>query len=126
MKAVRGEMPDTLTNCSRKWVWVPTPAAGGDGMLCLSQRPIKGGGVDLDTYGVEEIQAEYPRCRSFVFVNLTDETQQEPYRCTVGPVSRCSCDAGRKGFRRTSCKHRDAVGAMIVAGVLPAKQLQGA
>ena len=126
MRAVRGEMPDTLTNCSRKWVWVPTPAVGGDGVLSLSQRPIKGGGVDLDTYGVSEIQPEQYGTRSFLFVNLTDEEQEEPYRCTVGAVTRCSCDAGRKGFRRTSCKHRDAVSSMIVAGCLPVREMAGA
>lgn len=125
-KAVRGELPDTLTFGWRKWLWVPTPGHGGDGILSMSQRPLKGGGSDLDSYGVEEVQPEHRGSRSFLFINLTDEEQEQPYRCTVGAVNQCSCDAGRKGFRRTSCKHRDATQAMIVAGVLPARVLQGA
>ena len=40
IRAMRGEMPDTATFGWRKWLWVPTPAVGGDGILSISQRPI--------------------------------------------------------------------------------------
>lgn len=126
MRATKGEMPDTLTLGWRKWVWLPTPAYGGDGILTISQRPLKGGGSEVDVYGVEEAPPEHPSARTFVVVNLTDDTQEQPYKTTVGAVMRCSCEAGVKGVKRTSCKHRDALQAVIAAGCLPAKQLCGA
>lgn len=126
MRAIRGDMPDTASNCYRKWVWLPTPSFGGDGVLSISQRPLKGGAPELDVYGVEEVQPEQLSCRTFVVVNLTDPEQEQPYKATVGAVQRCSCDAGVKGIRRTSCKHRDAITAAITAGAIPARQLQGA
>lgn len=126
MKAVRGDMPDTAAFCYRKWVWLPTPTFGGDGVMSISQRPLKGGAPELDVYGVEEIQPEQFSTRSFLVVNLTDPEQEQPYKATVGAVQKCTCDAGVKGIRRTSCKHRDAIGAAILAGAIPAKQPAGA
>jgi hypothetical protein len=126
MRGYEFGMPDTLTYGWRKGAWVPTQHVGGDGILSLSQRPLKGGGSDLEVYAVEEQPADRPGCRVFLFVKLTDPEQEEPYKATVGAVSMCSCDAGRKGFRRTSCRHRDAVSALIVAGLLPARELAGA
>lgn len=125
-KVYRVQMPDTASFGWRKWVFVCTPGGGGDGMLSVSQRPLKGGGSELDVYGVEEVQAEHPGCRTFALVNLTDDEQEQPYRCTVGPMTRCSCDAGRMGFRRNSCKHKDAIQDVIVAGGLPVRELVGA
>src|ERR1043166_6475623 len=109
-------MPDTLSNGWRKGAWVPTSSVGGDGILSLSQRPMKGGGSDLEVYAVQEEPPEEFGTRLFLFVKLTDPDQEQPYKCVVGKVQSCSCEAGRMGFRRTSCRHRDALVAMISAG----------
>jgi len=125
-KAIKLELPDTLTFGWRKLVWVPTPRESCDGVLSFSQRPIKGGGTDHDVYGVEELPPDRPGVRVFELVNFTDTEQEQPYKCVVGAEQRCSCEAGVKGFRRTSCKHRDCLAALIVAGALPVREVQGA
>lgn len=119
-------LPDTLSIGWRRGAWIPTPHVGGDGVLSLSQRPLKGGGSDLECYAVEEVQPERFGTRCFLFVKLTDPDQERPYKCVVGREQSCTCDAGRKGFRRTSCRHRDALNALIAAGILPVRELQGA
>ncbi len=125
-KAVKLSLPDTATFGWRTAVWVPTPGHGGDGILSFSQRPIKGGGVDLDTYAIEELPPERFGTRLFLVINLTDEDQEQPYRCVVGAEQRCSCMAGTKGINRTSCKHRDCLSQLTASGVLPTRELQGA
>jgi hypothetical protein len=121
----------TATYRTRSGLWVPTVTggAGGDGVLTLVIVHAKAYKVEIDAYGVEEVSPELFRTRRFVLVNLTDPDQQEAYEVVGGAVRKCTCEAGRKGFKRASCKHVDALAHLVQAGKLPAKplaQLQGA
>jgi hypothetical protein len=121
----------TATYRTRSGLWVPTAVggAGGDGVLTLVIVHAKSYKVEIDAYGVEELSPEAFRTRRFVMVNLTDPEHEGAYEVVGGAVRKCTCEAGRKGYKTSSCKHQDATRHLIQAGKLPAKplsQLQGA
>lgn len=127
MKPLTGTLDATATFCVRRWTLIKTPAFGGDALLTITQVKAKAvPDVEIEMYGIEELMPEFPRCRTFAVVNLSDDAQEQPYRCTVGAQQRCTCDAGRKGFRRSSCKHKDSLKAVTECGALPPKEVQGA
>lgn len=123
-RVVSGDLPRTATFVGRKWLWLGTPAFGGDGLLTVTQVKEKGYDCETEVYALQEIDPQYPRCRTFAVTNLSDAGQEQPYRCTVGPVVRCNCEAGRKGYRRSSCKHKDAILAAVKAGAIHTNQRQ--
>lgn len=127
MKPFSFVMEPTASYRRRSGVWIDTPHFGGDGIMTITCVEDKSYDIIQEIYGVEEIQADQPGCRSFLFVKLSDETQEQPYRVRVGGLPKCSCDAGRIGYRKSpSCKHRDALSRLIVCERLPKRELVGA
>lgn len=120
LHALTLDLGPTLTYSHRHCVWLPGDPHGDGrvGTLTIVLRHGRAGSkVESDTYAVEE---ETPAIgvmgRSFLLLNLTDDTQADVYRTTVGhPVDTCSCTAGQCRVP-SGCKHRDAVRAVIAEG----------
>lgn len=128
LKTARGSMSATATYAKRWWLWLTIPGSCCDGFLFLGQVKEKSYDVDEQTYGVEEVRSPFgPGWRSFSVRKLSAEegAEDEQYTTSVGPRSSvCTCKSGRT--RSEVCRHRDAFKAMIDAGVLPKKKLEGA
>ena len=110
---IGGDLQPTLTYARREWEWVPT--GDGDGVLTIRlwKGERAGSKCESDTYQVQEEHSPGCRGRSFLLLNLTDESQSDVYRCVVGgPYQHCTCTAGSVK-RIESCKHRDALKAML-------------
>lgn len=105
---------------------LPTEAFGGHGVVTITQVHRSRSLIETDVYGFEVIDPEFHRCHTVAVVNLSDDSQEQPYRCTVGAQARCTCEAGRKGFRSASCKHKDVFKALLAGGVLANLKPQGA
>lgn len=125
-----GVLPPTRTYHRRSWVWltngsgeVDHPLTGeilpGLGKLTIKLQHSRNGvrrNVEIDTYAVDEVEPQYPGCRAFVLLNLSDPQQREPYLVHVGGVDTCRCRAGL--CRVDNCKHRDACEALIEEGLI--------
>jgi hypothetical protein len=107
-------------------VLLPTEAFGGHGVVTVTQVHRSRSLIETDVYGFEVVNPEYHRSVTAAVVNMSDDAQEEPYRCTVGAVIRCTCEAGRKGFRKSSCKHKDVFKALLAGGALADFRPQGA
>lgn len=130
MNVYRFQLEPTATYRQRACLWF-TNVASGDGVLTITVIYTKAFRMEQDTYGVEEIPGREFGERRFQFVRVTEQRgespQEQPYVVAVGGrFSGCSCDAGMKAFRRATCKHLDSVLALLAAGKLPARPLQGA
>lgn len=126
MKQTDFKLGDSATYSHRTGFWIPTPQFGGDGLLSITLVERNREAVQQDLYGCEEVQPEHFGTRRFLLVNLGDPDQQEPYAVTVGGMVRCTCEAGRKGFNRGTCKHVDALGHLVARKVILPKQIEGA
>ena len=98
-----------------------TPVASPLWAALMPEAPLykagKPSGCEIDSYAVEEVEADQPPpARTFDVLNLTDDTQREPYRVTVGGENKCRCIAGYVG--RYQCKHEAALLSLIAEGVL--------
>ncbi len=123
------ELEPTLTYAHRSYVWFSDGTGevimpGGEVVPGLGKLTVKmrhgrrwNCKTEIDTYAVEEVDAEEFGTRLFVLLNLTDKTQPEPYRVTVGGMNRCRCMAGRCRVP-SGCKHRDSVADLIESGDL--------
>lgn len=138
MFPITGDLGPTATYARRPFAWVP--AVGGlishgqlspDGDVAdelipavgkLTIRVQHGRGwtcnYEQDTYAVEEIEPDEPGTRLFLLLNLTDPTQREPYRVTVGGENKCRCIAGCVKRKPLGCKHRDAL-AVLAPNIVP-------
>lgn len=128
MKIRKGTLEPTRTWCRRWWSFLTSDMLPCDGILMVGQLKEKGGSVDECTYGIEELPPINFGWRLFLVRKLEADigAEDEMYRTEIGPrgVSVCSCTAGK--CRVEICKHRCAIAALIGAGVLPARELQGA
>jgi hypothetical protein len=125
----RGELAPTTTYDRREWQWYPASDSSylvdRDGSLMLAvthgRRVIR---TEIDWYAVQEEHDRGlpPGIRSFLLENEFDPDPDGPFRCVVGGmVEMCGCEAGRVDRRRvdpTSCKHRDALRALVAEGVI--------
>lgn len=127
-RVYRFQLEPTATYRLRSCLFLPTSTLSCDGVLTMTIAHAKSFKIEQDVYGIEEIEPEQIGTRKFVLVNLTDDEQEQPYEVTTGAPQfrRCSCDGGKMGFRKASCKHKDALLHLIEANKLPQKQLQGA
>ena len=123
MRAYKFWLEPTPTYRLRAGLWVPTASVGGDGILTITLSHAKGGKMEQDVYGVEEVSPEVQGTRRFLLVNLTGDAQEQPYAAVVGKFTKCTCD-GRMHGGRASCKHRDSLAHLIAAGQLPARLTQ--
>lgn len=126
-RTARGTMEPTRTYLRRWWLWIDAPGMPFDGFLLLGQVAEKSYEVDEQTYAVCEVRCAFPGGRSFAVRKLGAElgSDQEMYTVTILPrTSVCTCKAGRT--RQEVCRHRDGLAAVIAAGVLPRKVIQGA
>lgn len=132
LDALNLPLPRTRTYARRSCLWVPVDPThplwdGRCGTLTIKLQHSKeraGCTVELDTYAVEE-QPPQPGVmgRSFLFLNLTDPTQEDVYEVCLGPVNLCKCKAGK--CRLPACKHRDALEAVIAYGELAEPLIPG-
>jgi hypothetical protein len=124
----KGVLEATRTYQKRWWQWLEVPSAPCDGFLMLGQIKEKGGAVDEATYGVEEVPPRALGWRCFIVRKLEADigAPDEQYVTQIGNrgVSVCSCTAGQT--RQEICRHRCGLAAVIAAGSLPVKELQGA
>jgi hypothetical protein len=120
-------LPPSATYRSRIGTWI-TPCGPGDGMLSLTTVAEKSYKIHQALYGIQEIAPEHFGTRRFQFEKIaTDGEIDETTRVvTIGRFSRCTCEAGRMGFRRSKCKHLESIEHLLSAGQLPAKPIEGA
>jgi hypothetical protein len=126
-RTARGQLEPTRTWLRRWWLWIDTPGLPCDGVLVLGQVAAKGYELDEQSYGVQEIRCSWPGGRAFAVRKLGAAVggDDEQYTTTILPrTSVCTCKAGRTRTER--CRHRDALAALIQAGVLPARRIEGA
>lgn len=124
LDALNLPLAPTRTYARRSCLYVPVDPTHPqwDGRCCtitikLQHSKSKAGAeVELDTYAVEEQPPQPGVGRTFLFLNLTDETQEDVYEVCLGPVNLCKCKAGR--CRVPDCKHRSAIQAVIDYGEL--------
>jgi hypothetical protein len=122
------ELSATDSYMTRRGIWI-YGGGSGDGILVIVVVSAKAYKLESHLYGLEEVQPKYPSTRAFQLVRATgneDRPQEQPYVVTTGKFQSCTCDSGRMGRRRGTCKHLDAVTAILAAGKLPTRQLQGA
>lgn len=122
---IRDVIPPTKTYHLREVMFVPGDGDDGIGRLTLKLQHRRGinRAYDLDSYVLDRDTPE-PNDNggnAFLLKNITDETQDEIYRCVIGglnAVPRCTCTAakckvpGEKGIT-DGCKHRDALGYLL-------------
>jgi hypothetical protein len=130
LQPIIDDLPPTATYRRRSFVYI----ADGSGFVCVpdSDETVPGlgkltirlrkarsevGKEEIDSYAVAELPAEYPGTRLFLLLNLSDPSQGEPYKVTVGGVNLCRCQAGRCKVP-SGCKHRDALARVIELGGL--------
>lgn len=90
-----------------------------DGLLVIRTATRIDAPTRVQRYAVEEIPPDRIGCRAFI---LTDADGSESRVTVVGGMPYCSCPAGQKGHRRGSCKHKDALDALIRDGRIPPTQ----
>lgn len=132
LDALNLPLAPTRTYARRSCLWVPVDPThpqwdGRCGTLTIKLQHSKskaGAEVEIDTYAVEE-QPPQPGLmgRSFLLLNLTDDTQEDVYEVCLGPVSLCKCKAGK--CRLPACKHRDALESVIAYGELAEPLIPG-
>lgn len=124
----KGTLEPTRTYQRRWWQWLEVPGTPVDGFLMLGQIKEKGGAVDEATYGCEEVPPRALGWRCFIVRKLDAPlgSDTEQYVTQIGNrgVSVCSCTAGQT--RQEICRHRCGLAAVIAAGALPQRQLEGA
>lgn len=118
LEAVSTDLEPTRTYQRRAITFIPTKEeyrqrTGMIGELLVKLQHSKNGvrrAVEVDAYGVEPDQHAEPGDhggKAYWLVNLTDKTQERPYRCVVGGLTpKCDCKASQ-------CKIRDEDGALV-------------
>lgn len=127
LRTYRGNLEPTRTYVKRWWHWLPTPGLPCDGVMTLGQVKEKSYGVDEDVYAVCEVKSVWPAARMFVVRKLGADagSDQEQYQTTIHPGGRtfCTCKAGQ--CKTEVCRHRCGLAAVMAAGLLPKRELQG-
>lgn len=126
MDVLSGSLPATRTYASRTWVWVgrsdPFDVADGTLTVTFTRGTTRRAAVESRRYAVQEIDASYRGGRLFLF--LKADGQPDPREADIYEVHQlngdprqttCTCKAA--GCRVESCVHRDAIPALIEAGV---------
>lgn len=115
-----GTLPPTLTfKGRREWSWTPAAEKGQFVLRIKQWFTVTGRRHEGDTYTVEERHAVGCMGRLFDVNNESDPGVPDTYECLVGgPYEHCTCTAGACG-RSASCKHRDALKAVLAAGLVP-------
>jgi hypothetical protein len=126
-----GDLEPTATYKRRQWCWVSNGSGfvdtpSGELIPAMGKLTIKlqkgervGSKVETDTYAVQELPAEVVGTRLFGLLSLTDPTQPEIYKTTIGGRNLCRCMAGQCRVVSDAghgCKHRDSVEAAEAAG----------
>lgn len=111
------DLPPTKTYKWRHFRWVPAgplirrfnPGTLGTLVIQLS-KSLTGKRIETDTYSMQEEPNLGKYGRQFLLLNMTDPTQQDVYHVVIGPMPRCTCDAGRAKLR---CKHLDSIQTLL-------------
>lgn len=133
------DLPETPTYKVRHWLYVGADltAHGWDGrcgtlVIVQGRSPTPGTERDTGIYAVQEVLNQGPGGREFMLAKQNEpgltipadvsETDKKDDICQVflgdaGRPPKCNCDAGRAG--RPTCKHRDALAALVAKGGLP-------
>lgn len=124
-----GKLEPTATYCRRWWSYIRTPGLPCDGLLFLGQQKEKGGDIDEQVYGAEEVVSPHGfGWRSFCVRKLGAEAgaEDEQYTTSCGPAGKsvCTCTAGKT--RTEICRHRCGLRAACDGGAIPKKRLEGA
>lgn len=121
-----GRLEPTRTWARRWWKWFVLPFAPCDGFLLVGQVAEKSFELDEAVYGVQEVPSRAFGYRTFAVKKLTAVTPEEAlYTTSVSARgSTCTCRAGQ--CRVDVCKHRSGLEAIIAAGILPRRPMQGA
>lgn len=118
VSAISTDLEPTRTYQRRAMTFIPAKPefrsrTGILGELLVKLQHAKSGhnrSVEVDAYGVEVDTAPDPlNCggTAYWLVNLTDNTQEMPYRCVVGGLTpRCTCKASK-------CQVRDDAGVLV-------------
>lgn len=129
VEEARGELEPTKTYSRRSWSWLAAPGShmvDRDGTLTVMQtsgrRVLR---TEVSHYAVQVERDEFlpPGVWAFLLENEMDPDEYGPFRCIVGGMADCcGCESGwfdgrREPDRRTGCKHRSALLAMLDAGV---------
>lgn len=117
------DMGDTATYARRELTWYATGDREGLLVIRLWERsrrrqgPNAGRlGYEADVYQVMEIDPPpFVMARCFGVLNRTDDTQELPYKVTIGREANCTCKAGR--CRTETDKHVDAMRLLLETGV---------
>lgn len=109
---ITDDLPATRTYGRRSFAWLPCISGEMLGELIIKLQHAKTGwgrNLEIDTYAVD-LDTPEPGDHgglAFWLVNLSDETQERPYRCVVGGLTpHCDCMAGK-------CKVRDTDGELV-------------
>ncbi len=116
MNAVAIELEPTLTYAARECEWEPVSLT--DGVLTVRLRKTRNGREECDTYAVQEQHTDVPGVREFLVECVTHDTP-DVYGVAIGPgVDVCTCTAGlvTRHTHKHSCRHRDALRALLAAG----------
>lgn len=108
------DLPPTLTYRRREATLIPGDRPGEFHLTIRLWKGRRAGSrMEEDTYAVEEEDSVGVPGRSFLLVNLTDDSQPDAYRCVVGGRdTHCTCTAGQCRVP-AGCKHRDSLAALI-------------
>lgn len=128
LRTFRGTLEPTRTYARRWWHWLPTPGLPCDGVLTLGQVKEKSYDFDEQVYAVCEVKSVWPGARMFVVRKLGADQggDDEQYQTTFHPGGRgsqCNCKAGQ--CKTEVCRHRCGLAAVMAAGLLPRRELQG-
>lgn len=133
MRIASGDLGATKTYAKRPWYWatfgtgeVWNPRTGevlpGLGVATIKVQWAEGCGrfgkgvkCEVDSYCVQELPPEEPGTRLFALHNMTDASQGELYKVTIGGANKCRCQAGK--CKVEVCKHRDFIKAGIKEGL---------
>lgn len=118
------EMPPTRSYPRRWAFFVPLDLFAGEPGRCTvkihQQHGYRSGNkIEEDTYRIENCgPVPGAMARQFLFENVGDESQDQPYLVTVGPhISQCTCKAGK--CRTESCKHRSFASMILDLDLMP-------
>lgn len=130
LTVVTNDLGPTATYAARSFVYVGAadgeivhPDTGevwpGLGLLTIKvQKSARAGAVcEIDSYVLQAGEAAPEGWPVYLLLNISDKSQRDPYRVTLGPTPACTCKAGQ--CKAASDKHIDALLALRAEGVLP-------
>ncbi|HXD87044.1 MAG TPA: hypothetical protein VN641_11155 [Urbifossiella sp.] len=125
------DLGPTATYGRRRLCWIPASREHPewdrrDGNLTLVMQHARTGWgrkIETDTYAVEEQPPIIGVMgRVFLLLNLSDDEQDQPYQCVIGPNEQCTCTAAKckvpASENSHGCKHIDALNYLVENGHL--------